>query len=327
MSHIITVVGVAAFFVVCFAVYYVMNHYEETVARLKDSTKRIILILCAMCLMAGLVACYNIGVNHESKKKTYTTEIELPTEIDKDSFPLHFIDSTDTNVPQTVDYSIELDDYNDVLLLEKGGVYLLSGNYKGCITVDAKDEMVYLLLNNVNIESINGPAVVIENASKVVISSVEGTNNKIADSGYYKNMGDFEACIQSKSNITFNGSGTINVYGLYKDAIRCNDVVKITGGELNIESKKSAIHGSDGINVSDGAVNIASQKYAFKTTKNSSGHKGALIISGGQLNIIAGRFSFVSKADLYIINSKISEKTVSRYNVSGIKYVDEECFK
>lgn len=327
MSHLITVVSAVAFLVLCFVAYYVLNHYEETIARLKDNTKRIILMACAVCLVIGLIMCYNVGINHEARKNTEEVKIDLPEEIDKDTFPLHFIEETDINIPLVADYSIELNGCHDNLVIEKGGSYLLSGNYKGCITVDAKDEIVYLLLNNVNIESVNGPAIIVENASKVVISSIENTNNRIADSGYYKNVGDFEACIQSKSNITFNGSGSIDIYGLYKDAVRSNDVVKIVGGELNIESKRSAIHSSDGINVSNGTLNIASQKYALKTTKNSSGHKGALIVSGGQVNIIAGRYSFVAKADLYIINSKITEKTVSRYNVSGNKYVDEDCFK
>ena len=327
MSNIFAVSIIVFILIVLCLGYYIINRYDEIINGLKDNTKRIILLICAFVLCVLFGVCYVIGLNHERNKTVDYEEIKMPSSIDKEDFPLHYIEDVDMNVPTEYNYILNLNDYSEEMLINTGGVYELSGSFEGRIVVDAKDELINLVLNNASIKSVNGPAVIVENASKVVFSTLDNTQNTISDSGYFKKTGDYVSCIESNANITFNGLGTLSIYGLFKDAIRTNDVVKIVSGTVNVESKRTAIHGTDGINISGGNTYLATQKYALKTTKNSSGHKGAIIVSGGELNIIAGRYSFVSDSDIYVFNSSITEKTVSRFNVAGNKYVDEDCFK
>ena len=69
----------------------------------------------------------------------------------------------------------------DTVLIAAAGVYHVSGALTdGCIEVDVKGK-VYLELDGVDITSYSGPAVLVTDAKKVVISLVEGTANSLSD--------------------------------------------------------------------------------------------------------------------------------------------------
>jgi len=63
------------------------------------------------------------------------------------------------------------------------------------------------------------------------------------------------------------------------------------------------------------------------TTKNGKKHRGALMLLGGDITLIAGRYAFASEAELYIADCNIREKSAARYKNKNFGFVDEGCFK
>ena len=106
------------------------------------------------------------------------------------------------------------------LTITKAGTYILSGEYKGMIVVEAGEEdKVQLVLENATITNENGPAIYVRSADKVFLTAAEGTVNTISDgSDYTLTDGDatLDAAVFSRDDLTINGAGSLTINGNYK---------------------------------------------------------------------------------------------------------------
>ena len=122
--------------------------------------------------------------------------------------------------------------------ITKAGTYKFSGTFTGQIIVNAGDsDKVQLVLDNASITKEGSAALYIINADKVFITTVKGTENTLSSMGEFASSDDatnVDGAIFSKSDITFNGSGTLNVKCESKHGIVTKDDLKITGGTYNI---------------------------------------------------------------------------------------------
>ena len=279
-------------------------------------------------LFVALLICWGVGTSRESQKNKYQyVTVPLSDSDLKDNLSYLQITDLDQVIEGTDMKTMSFDNSSDLFEITEGGDYLLSGKLTGRIHIDAKEQNVHLFLNGLELISKSGPAIYCENADKLVITLVEGTQNIVSDSGDYREYDELEACIYSDCDMTFNGNGDLKVNGYYKDAIRSKDIVKILGGTYTIKCKRTAIHGNDGILVKNGEFMISSEKNGFKTTKRGSDGRGSLIISGGEMNIVAGRYAFVTtKANLYIYDCTIQSRSiVDTYSLGGAKKVQVGC--
>lgn len=308
-----------------------MRYLKKKIRKLKkwiDKNQRKSLYIALALSVVSLFLCYVIGTfkkdyNNENYRLNFK-ESDV-TEID---FPYHYLTKYDFDISEEDSVLVNLNEYEEeVLYILNGGTYEITGELNGRIHINAKDEVVHLILNNVEIESNDGPALLVENAVRTIITLKEDSVNKISDSGRYKELSEYESAITCLSNVTFNGTGSLEVYGLYKDGIRSRDVVKVVDGYISIHAKRSGIHGTDGIYVDGGTIYIASEKSGFKTTKNGLNNRGALMIMGGDITIIAGRYSFSSEAPVFIYNCHVFENSVARYSGNSQKYEQTECFE
>ncbi len=283
-------------------------------------------LLCSLIL--ALMICWGMGYSYESQKNRYQY-VSVPLSETELQEQLSYLQITDLDqvIEGTDMKSMSFNNNSDLVEITEGGDYLLSGKLTGGIHIDAKEQNVHLFLNGLELVSKSGPAIYCENADKLVVTLVEGTQNTVSDSGDYREYDELEACIYSDCDMTFNGSGDLKVNGYYKDAIRSKDIVKILGGTYTIKCKRTAIHGNDGILVKNGEFMISSEKNGFKTTKRGSDGRGSLIISGGEMSIVAGRYSFVTtKANLYVYDCTIQSRSiVDTYNIGGAKKVQAGC--
>lgn len=300
-----------------------LQYLKKKISR--NSSKYLLLIV----LFLLLAACYFFGREYiyKHKKEVEITQFNYP-KINFENFPYQYIDNDDKNVSLNSNYiNIDLNEYpSDELLINTTGSYYISGNYSGKIIINDANGNIHLFLNNVNIKAIEGPAIIIKNALKVVITIVDGTNNTISDTNNYIKYNDYESCISSDETITINGSGSLTINGYYKDAIHSNDTVKIINGNISVKSKKTAIYAADGVNICGGKIFLASEKDAVKTKKIGNENKGSLIVSGGELDIIAGRYAFTSNAPVYIFNCKINDNSVATFNAKNVN-IQEGCIK
>ena len=286
----------------------------------------------ALALLIGaLVLCWVVGTRHERAKVPAKPVSPIAEEVLAADFPRLAVTRADQDTEMTDAVPVDLSQEQDELLITAGGKYRLSGKLNGRIRVDAEEQTVHLFLDGVTVNAGEGPALWTESAGKLILTLTEGSENSFTDSGRYQNYigAGAEACVYSRADLTVNGSGKLTVTGLYKDAIRSSNVVKILDGNLTIRCKRTGVHGSDGIRVSGGSVSISSEKNGFRTTKSGADGRGNLVVSGGSHRVIAGRYAFlVARGDLYIYDCTILDKSVvSTYSAGGQVSIQSGCFQ
>lgn len=290
---------------------------------MRYTSKLYILII----LIAALFICWKVGTAYEAAAAKEQLTVPATEQELAEDFPYLSITQLDQETEMTAPVDINLSQAQNGYEITAGGQFHLTGEMRGTLTINAAEQNVHLFFDNISVTSKSGPAIYCQDANKLVITLVSGTENRISDSGSYRADGEVEACIYSESNMTINGTGELTVNGYYKDAIRARDIVKILDGVYTIKCKRTGIHGNDGILVTGGNFMISSEKYGLKTTKSGAEGRGNMIISGGEFSIIAGRYAFVTdKANLLIYDCTVFERSVvNTYDVGGIARVQEGC--
>ena len=285
-------------------------------------------ILALVLLGVALAVCWKMGVRHKIAV-TGNKDLNMPLSLEDLERDFHALSASDIDRAFECENPVHIVVDRDQHMVEitEGGDYLLTGEMTGTIHIRAKDQHVHLFLNGFHLTSESGPAVFCEEADKLLITLVDGSQNTFSDSGDYREHTDTEACLYAACDLTINGTGNLTVFGYYKDAVRSRDVLRILGGNYSVKSKRTAFHGNDGILICEGDFEISSEKNGFKTAKKGADGRGSLIIAGGKMRIIAGRYSFVaSRADIWICGCSIeSRSVVETFDVGGTKKVQQGC--
>lgn len=273
--------------------------------------------LCVICLF-GLTGCSsNNGI------KDGDTGVE---KIDYNQ--IYTLSEADTTIAAEHFTEIVFEDEQEVYLIENPGTYLLKGEHEGQIQIDAQDQIVHLILEDVNLKSYNGPAVYVKSAAKAVITVPEDSNCILMDSAYYANYADAKGCIYSASDLTVNGSGTLQVYGYYKDAIRSKDVLKILGIDLAVKAKDNGLRGNDGVVIQTEALKVECEGTGIYTEKEKKTNQGFVDMASGTVQIIAGEYGIRASENIYIHDCKVDmEGIIQDIICSGKQYIEEGCLE
>lgn len=267
-----------------------------------------------LCLVFFLTACASEGAGENQEEAL--REVFQVTRQDE------------VTEPQELQ-EIHLDDWKEesVFLTQAGDFWISGSLEEGQIVVDAdEDELVHLYLAGVNIASGRGPAIVVEEASKVIVTLVSGTENVLSDSPDYTDYEERQACLYSVSDLTINGDGSLRVFGYHEDGIRSKDRVKLLGGSIEVRAKGDGIRGSDGILIRETALAIQSEQNGLRTANQGAGGKGVVEIRGGTLSLIAGRNGIYAASDLYMRDCVCSVNAVEeKARTEGTAYIAEGC--
>lgn len=183
---------------------------------------------------------------------------------------------------------------NKSIDIKKEGTYLISGKLdKGNITINVKDkEEVKLLLNGVDIKSLDSAAIVVENAKKTQIISLKDSVNNISDSFENKS----EAVIFSKDDLEILGEGLLQIRAYKKDGIKSNDSLLISSN-LDIKSNDDGIVSRDYLEIKNGKINIVAQGDGIKTINED---KGEILIKNGEFKLESEHDGIQSISNLII---------------------------
>ena len=242
-------------------------------------TKIIVIIfwIIVTIIVIGLIAYNFLNKNNLTSKTTSVNDIDTNVKLD------------------TSDEEIEWSNYEkrEIILtksitITEAGVYNLSGKIEdGVITINT-DGDVKLCLNDVTITNSKGPAICVESANTVVISTSEGTTNTLTDSSTYSGYDeDTEGAIYSKDDLVLEGTGTLVAKGNKGDAIVCKDDLKINEGTYIIKSADDAIRGKDSVYILDGTFTIEAKGDGIKSTNAQESDKGYVKIENGAFDIVA----------------------------------------
>ena len=244
-----------------------------------------------------LAAC---GSKEESPLKEVTseesqTEINL-SEIDTDMFTnrdlkSEYDESTAIKIQlskteaTSTDNSVKISGTS--VTLTKDATYIISGSLNdGMIIVDMPDTAKpQLVLKSVTIVSENSAAIYIKEADKVFIT-LEGEST-LESGGSFKAIDDsnIDGAVFSKQDLTFNGSGTLNVNSPAGHGIVGKDDLVFTSGVYNIASSSHAIQANDSVRVSNAEITTDAGKDGIHAENSDDTEKGFIYIESGTLNI------------------------------------------
>ncbi len=212
--------------------------------------------------------------------------------------------------------------------IRDSGVYCISGSQSGQIRVDVQDEIVTLILMDAYLHSYNGPAICVDSAAKVIINVPEGTSSVVTDTSAYEGFSDRKACIDSNSDLTINGGGSLQVSGYHKDAIRTKDVLKILNVELTVNAKGDGLRGNDGVVLEDATLKIQCEGDGIYTKRADKPDRGYVAMNGGDIQIVSGMYGVRSAENLYIQDCSASiYGVVSDIACQGRSYIQEGCLQ
>ncbi|WEV45434.1 carbohydrate-binding domain-containing protein [Streptococcaceae bacterium ESL0687] len=194
--------------------------------------------------------------------------------------------ATSTTVDETNATTIDLSkESGSTVEITKAGTYILTGEYKGQIHINAKDEEVVIILKNAKITSDSGPAIYSEAAKNTVVS-LQGENSLTDSSNYPTGDSAPNATLYAKNDLVLTGDGSLSVKSNYKAAVRSKDILTIESGTYSIESTTDALKATDQILVLGGKIDIKSGSDGLQATSTKDG-KGIITVKGGELNISA----------------------------------------
>jgi len=195
------------------------------------------------------------------------------------------------------------------------GSFLLSGSYK-----------LTLQLNGISLQNVNGintgSAIDIECGKRIAVELVDGTISTLID----RPDMDHKAAFYFKGHPEFEGSGTLNVTGLYKHAISAKEELQIksTTGTINVLSAEAdGIHCGKGeydhhmFKMEGGIVNIQG---TLKDAIDSDDY-GSMSISGGVINatVNADKGSGLKCDSIFTMTGGQINLVVSGQDAEGIR--------
>lgn len=197
---------------------------------------------------------------------------------------------------------------DSVLTISKSGSYLLKGRLSnGQIVVDLKEPggRIFLHLGGITLRSsADSPLCVLSSGGEAHIVLNDNTENELSDNSgetaRFKNKNNYTpAVVFSKSNILFEGEGTLKISAKYKKGIYGEKEVQVLGGNINIESADDALGAKNGIAFKSGTLNAVSKGAGLRTGNGDAG-KGSIAVFGGSFKIESALDCIKSASNLVI---------------------------
>lgn len=260
-----------------------------------------VLILCA-CLL--LSSC---GKKNTASVTNNISNMSAVTEISTDDMDFEF-SNNDTTYDYDESEAKTVDDSEKTVKITAEGTYVVSGEHES-ITVSAPDTAkVRIILKNATVSNTSGPAIYIEKADKVFITAYKDTTNTLSDGTSY--TGDFkdtniDGAIFSKTDLTLNGEGTLNITGNCKCGAVSKDDLIICGLNLTVKSTGCALEGKDCVKIKDAAITVSAGGDGIRSTNTEKSNKGFVYIETGNIDITSGNDGIQAATVLKAANGSI----------------------
>lgn len=216
----------------------------------------------------------------------------------------------------------------NVLTITEPGTYKLSGTLDNAqlrILVE-KTEIVNLILAGVSITNSVSAPLYIESADKVFIELAEGTENVLTDAQVYvfpEGEDKPNACLYSSEDLTFRGTGSLNVNARYNNGIGTKNDLKILGGKITVTAVNNALKGNQSVKIEGGELTLTGAD-GIKSDSLTEG-EGVIRILGGKVTITAGDDGLQAVTDITVaegatVSVKAADKDVNCDGTTNIAH-------
>lgn len=215
---------------------------------------------------------------------------------------------------------------NNELVIKSGGVFVLSGNFSGSVTVNDTSSDVRVVLNGVNISTTDvqdSGAIVFKEPSSDTISEriltvCGGTVNTLSDSVGDTADGDGAVIQAKKRSLVINGNGTLDIVcrGAETTGIKVKTSLTINGTSIKVENaQKSGIKADESVVVKNASITVKANGDGIKTDIEpesadeakayaSDIKYGYVYIENSDIDIVSGDDGICANGCLYIANSE-----------------------
>lgn len=204
---------------------------------------------------------------------------------------------------------------NNLLTIQKGGTYRISGTWENGQLRVTGSEKVKLYLDGVSITNPNGAAILCENEKRTILSLAAGTENTVSD-GAAADSDEEPAAIYTEDKLTINGTGTLFVNSVTANGIVCRDDLKITSGIIQVHAANNGIKGKDSIGICGGEITVTAGNDGLKATKAEDAERGWIVVSGGTVTVTAEGDGVQAETDCWIDGGELHITTTGEIATS-----------
>lgn len=200
----------------------------------------------------------------------------------------------------------------NVVTVSKAGVYQLSGSLSdGQICVDCPDKgTVQLILDGVSVKSQTTAPLFVKTCGKVILTLAADSHNVFADGDdfVYEDVENQEpsATVFSKSDLTINGDGSLEVTAVFNDGIVSRDGLKIVNGTIAVNAADDAVMGRDYVLVGGGDITLNADGDGLKSTNDNDESVGYVTMEGGKITVTSGKDGIQAKSALTIQGGELA---------------------
>ena len=281
---------------------------------------KLVVELFSLAILSGsLVACSKNASNSKPQSmqnmKINTTKSNSKSNIFTDDDYNAIVDEKNSTVLDLSDiYNLKAENVSisgNVITISSEGTYILTGVLEeGQIIVNAKDEdKVRLVLKEVSITSSKGSPILVKNASKTIITLASNTNNKLELKGDFGKEKNKDSVIFSNSDLSFNGTGILNLFSSYGRGIVSQDKVVFVDGKYALETSGNSVTSKNSVAIADGKYYIKAGDNGTALKVDGEENKGRVYIENGDFDIFAGKDGINSNCNITINNGNINIKS------------------
>ncbi len=186
--------------------------------------------------------------------------------------------------------NINLSQQDTDILINTEGTYMFQGNFTHSIIVEAENQDVELILDNIEITNDQTAAIIGLAADQITINLADDSYNKLTDGG----NSEYDGCIFSNAELIFTGNGTLEVNGLQNAgegiATEAQNIT-FNDGTYIITSNDDGINaGGDGatITINDGTFYIDASGDGIDSNKDAVINGGTVFVIGSDVGGDAG---------------------------------------
>ena len=241
-----------------------------------------ITIATLISLTACMSLTYPAFAQSGAQESQSVTRFQAQTSYDESqASQITLADQTATVTGQGASFS------DQTLTISQAGTYVLTGSGKNLkLVVEAADtDQVHLVFQNLTLEG-EGTLLQINKAQEVVISLAEGSQNALTESQASDDE-KVKATIHSQVPLTLNGTGSLTLTALTKNALEVEDDLKVLGGTYTAKAANHGFKAEGALDIEAATLTIEAGKDGLHAEHDETTERANVSLNPTQLSIAA----------------------------------------